>query len=141
MYLFTYEFCNLFISLDSIFISIYFFFKGILCKLAFDFWVFLELEIEPRELCFDRRDPFIESVLLLSCLLEYKLFWEFILSYIFLFSFVISFSLFLRMLKYVLRWLYLLWTRSCLLKPGNYWAFLTLFDLSLQKIRLSNPIS
>ena len=79
-YLFTYVLCSLFTSLDSIFSSIYFFLKGILCRLALDFCVFLELEIEPRELCFDIRDPFIESVLLLRCLLEYRLFWELILT-------------------------------------------------------------
>ena len=59
----------------------------------------------------------LESHDLSSWRLEYKLFWEFNRTYIRLFSLVISFSLFLRRLKYVLRWLYFLWRRTYLLKP------------------------
>jgi hypothetical protein len=90
-----------------------------------DFFIdFLRLAKELIELALLNRDcdvlldnEQLESHDLSSWRLEYKLFWEFNRTYIRLFSLVISFSLFLRRLKYVLRWLYFLWRRTYLLKP------------------------
>ena len=78
-----------------------------------------------------------DDVLLSNLRLEYKLFWEFIRTYIFLFSFVISWSLFLRMLKYVFRWLYFLWLNAYRLIPWFFETFETIFFYWLDTIMWS----